>query len=98
MSNSGDGVPDSIAEADRFQRLFVAPAVEAMGAKMEAHLAPLVEAQKTLLIIQSKHGERLDKLEGGQRKALVGYGVFAAGLSVALAAGWDFLKRKVGWK
>lgn len=83
-------VPDSFEDAERFKRLFVDPAVDALGQRMELHLKPLVTGV-------ADHDKRLAELEKSQKKALVGYGVFAAGLSVVLASGLDWFKKRIGW-
>jgi len=83
--NDNIDLPGNLADAERFQRLFVQPMVEAVKTEVRTSIYPLVQGHAEL-------GRRVDALEGSQRKALVGYSVFAAGLSVALAAGWDWIK------
>ncbi len=85
-------MPDTFAEAERFQRLFVMPMVDAIRVEVRNHLGPIIESNKVITAEQAAQAARLTNLEGSQKKALVGYGVFAAGLSVALAAAWDYVK------
>lgn len=89
-------MPDTLAEAERFKRLFVDPAVTAMGREMKAQLDPVVSGQRKLFATQLAHDKRIHTLETGQKKALVGYAVYASGLSLVLAASWDWIKRKFG--
>lgn len=94
MSDKHDGidVPDNFAEAERYQRLFVAPMIDAMRVEMRNSLSPVVEQQKEIKQVQAEQDLRMKKIEGSQTKALIGYGVFATGLSIALAATWDWIK------
>jgi hypothetical protein len=56
-------------QIEAFQRLYIKPMVD----EVKSTLAPLVETQRD-------HGYRLEKLEGNQKKALLGYaGVVAVG-------------------
>lgn len=91
-------MPDTFEEAERFQRMFVKPMVDAVRAEVQSHLGPIAEAHKVIQAEQQTQAARLATLEGSQKKALVGYGVFAAGFSIALAASWDYVKGKVGLK
>jgi len=87
MDSQNDRIdlPDNLADAERFQRLFVLPVVEAVRVEVRSSIQPLVSAQ-------ADQEARLKELEGSQRKALIGYAVFASGLSIVLAAGWDWIK------
>lgn len=105
--NSSDGpieLPDSFEEAERFKRLFVDPAVEAMGQHMEAQLAPVLSGQRKLFAAmaeQSKKDEaqdkRLGELEGRQTKALLGWGVYATAAAALIGVSLDWIKRKLHW-
>lgn len=86
---------DSFEDAERYKRLFVDPAVEALGAKMESHLKPITDAIAEQKATNSKQDERLENLEASQGKALIGYGIFATGISVVLAGSWDWIKTHV---
>lgn len=80
-------MPDTLEEAERFQRLFVLPVVEAVRVEMKSHLAPL-----------SGIADRVTALEGKQAKALLGWGVYATLAAAAIGVGMDWFKRKIGWK
>lgn len=63
---------DNLDDAEKFQKHFVTPLVEAVRAEVK----PLVEAQ-------AKTEERLNKLEANQKKALIGYGGVIAVVTLA---------------
>lgn len=88
----GPNTPDTFDEAERFQRLFVRPLVDAVRAEMQSSLQPLIEnGERREARIRSIEDRTL-RLEQTQSRALLGWGVFAAGLSIALTAIWDYLK------
>ena len=89
---------DDFENAERFKRLFVDPAVDAMSAKVEAHLTPILAGQRKLFAQMqqqterdNKQDERITNLESSNKKAMVGWGVFATGLSIALSACWNWV-------
>ncbi len=95
-------LPDDFAEAERFKRLFIDPSVEAMGQKIAAQLQPIISGQRKLFahiqeqtVKDTAQDERLATLEGSQKRAMVGWGVFATGLSIALSAGWNWVSNKI---
>lgn len=96
--DNAPNTPDTFEEAERFQRLFVTPVVTQMKTEITALIQPVVDSHKSMQGKLIEQDKRITDLENGQRKALVGYGVFAAGLSVVVGASWDWLKGKVGWK
>lgn len=66
-------------QIEAFQRLYIKPLVD----KVETALKPLVDGQ-------TNHGERLDRLEGNQRKALLGY----TGVVMIVSVGFNYVKAK----
>lgn len=90
---------ETIENAELFTKHFVDPAVERMGNEIRSQLAPLVNEVENLKKqvgdhdLQTKNqGERIGKLEGGQKKALVGWGVFATIGSIVVGAAWGWVK------
>jgi hypothetical protein len=79
-------------DIDQFTAHFVKPMVEAVRQEVQASLAPLTQDVKDLKTGAASTEKRLGKLEGDQQKALVGFGVFSAGLAAALAGAWGWLK------
>lgn len=84
-------LPDNFHDAEVFQRLFVKPMVDAVCDKVENQLKPVVDGMKAQADKDVEQDNRLAKLEGSQSKALLGWGVFATGLSIALSAGWNYV-------
>lgn len=76
---------DDLDDAEKFQKHFVTPLVEAVRAEMKP-LTTTVYATR----------ERVKKLEGNQMKAMLGFAGMATALSVALGLGVDWLRKKVG--
>lgn len=79
-------------DAERYQRLFVAPMVEAVEKKLEAMLSPVIQASGQLRTDVDAATGRIVKLESTNKKALVGWGVFATGVAAAMSYGWNFIK------
>lgn len=86
---------DDLERAERYQRLFVRPIVDQLKIELEAHIAPLVTAQQDQRTILSEHGRRIGRLEGSQKKALIGFGFYASIASIAVGAGWNWIKGKI---
>lgn len=69
----------NLAEVERLKELIIEPMIDTI----RAELKPLVEAK-------ASHEARLAKLEGNQKKALMGY----AGIVAALTLSWNYVKAK----
>lgn len=82
-------------DAEQIKRLVVDPTVEAMCAKIQAELAPILRAQQDTSIILKDHAARIGGLEGNQRRALLGWGVASLGVSAAITASWNWIRSKV---
>lgn len=90
MSSTAMG--DMLDVAERYQRVFVKPLVDAVTQQLDQHLA---EMAKDLVGVKTKvegHGVILTKLQADQKKALVGYGVFSSAVAAGLAAGYGWIK------
>lgn len=101
MSDDAPKLPNNFEEAERFQRLFVKPMVDAVKDSVGQQLQPIVSGQRKLFAMieeqaakDTEQDERLTNLEGSQNRAMVGWGVFATGLSIALSAGWNWIITK----
>jgi hypothetical protein len=77
---------DDFEKAERFQRLFVTPLVDAVRVEMKAHLEPM---NQTLTRIEAFE-PRISKLERSQKKALAGLGIFATLIGLGCRAGWEW--------
>lgn len=69
----------NLAEVERLKELIIQPMIETI----QAELKPLVQAK-------AEHEQRLAKLEGNQKKALMGY----AGIVALLTLGFNYVKAK----
>lgn len=74
---------NDLEDAERFQKLFVAPLVDAVRAEVK----PLVEADRD-------HEDRLKKLESNQKRALVGLSAVVLAVTIAFNAVVDYLRNK----
>lgn len=89
-------LPSTFEDAERFQRLFVKPMVDCVKKEMRA----TCEQLKAEFAADRKEQEQLrtdvDSLKSNQRKALIGWGVIATGVSVFIGFCGDWVKRKIG--
>ena len=86
--------PDSFTEAERFQRLFVVPLVEAVRVEVGNSIRPLASDVAELRKETDSTSRRLTAVESLQMKALIGWGVVAAAFSGVLTLVWDYISRK----
>lgn len=94
---------DDFEEAERFQRLFVKPMVDALKAEMAQQLQPIVQGQRRLFVENgerkteiSQHSERLHGLESKQRKALIGWGALSLLVATVVGSAWGWVKARLG--
>ena len=84
----------TIDELEQFKRLVVDPVVDAVKTEMSSHVTQVEATLKNAASILKDHETRLGGLEQSQKRALVGWGVFAVGLSAAGTTFWNYLKSK----
>ncbi len=89
-------MPDTLEEAERFQRMFVQPVAETIRTEMRTLVTPLVDRVTAVENDNKSVKDRLNQLESSQSKALIGWGVFATGLSIVLSASWNWIKERIG--
>lgn len=77
---------NSLKDAEEFQKHFVKPLIDAVRLEVQPLVAKDADQEK-----------RLGELEGNQKKALVGFAVYATILSTVIGMGLDWFKKKVGW-
>lgn len=88
-------VPDNFEDAERFQRLFVAPMIEMVKKEMTTHVSTVTGiVQAATLKVDAMRAD-VDKLKADQKHALVGYGIFSTGLAVGMAAAWKWATSKI---
>ena len=81
-----------IDDIEKFNTHFVKPMVDAVRSEVRDSMAPLIQDVKDLKTGAASTEKRLGKLEGDQKKALIGFGVFSAGLAAALASIGTWIK------
>lgn len=94
--NEPSKMGDMLDVAERYQRTFVKPLVDAVTQQLDQHLAEMAKDLAGVKTQVAAHGTAITKLQADQKKALVGYGVFSSGVAMALAAGWTWVKTH--WK
>lgn len=89
----------NLEDAERFQRLFVSPMVVAVKGEVESmcnalksefanHVAATKELSTKVDTVQAD----VNNLKSNQKKALVGWGVFATGIAAGISFGWNYIK------
>lgn len=77
-------MPLNLNDADKIKELIVQPMIDALRLEIK----PLVDMKQF-------HEARLVKLENNQNRALIGWGVFASGIAIAVTASWEWVKSMV---
>lgn len=90
-----DQEQDQLERAERFQRMFVLPIVEAMRIELRSHTDQL-DQKLTAIVTQVKdHDDRLVGLEKNQKKALIGWGVLTLAVGTFTSAAYAYIKSKI---
>jgi hypothetical protein len=90
-----DADKDMLDRAEQFQRLFVAPMVDAVNANMKVHLDAMDGKLSGLVTTISSQETRIKTLESNQGKAMKGFAVYATGVGLVTAACWAWIKKKL---
>lgn len=91
MTNDAPKLPDNFEEAERFQRLFVAPMVEAVRTEVNSHMTEIKGLIAPAIALEG----RVRKLEGNQKRALLGWSVYATAIGIACTAAWRWIASKI---
>lgn len=89
---STENMGDMLDMAERYQRTFVKPLVDAVTQQIDTHLKELGTRVGAVESTLTSHTADLTKLKADQKKALIGYGVFSSAVAAGLAAGWTWVK------
>jgi hypothetical protein len=92
MSNLSPKLPETLAQAELFQRMLIDPMLRGMQEKLDAHHAEITSSLALVATTLQLHEGRLGKLEKNQGKALAGFALYATGLSVGISYFWTRLK------
>lgn len=90
-------MPDDILDqAEKLKRLIVDPMVERVRDELHDVIKPVVERHRVLEEEQKAQRAELDEIKSKQNKAMVGWGVFATGLSLVLTSAGGWIKERIG--
>lgn len=88
-------LPDSFQAAEQFQRLFVTPMIEMVKTEMNNHVAEIKSIAGDAIGQVKAMDARVTKLEGSQKRALLGWGVYATAIGIACTAAWKWITSKI---
>lgn len=88
-------IPDSFEDAERFKRLFVDPMIDMVKQEMNGHVTKITAIATGVVTQVNGMESRVAKLEGNQKHALLGWGVYSTAVGVATAAAWKWITTKV---
>lgn len=92
MSSTNLNLPTNMEDAERFQRLFVNPVVQAMETRITILIQPVLDGHKEIRQHLNAQDATIASLVRDQKKALLGWSVYATGAAAALAWGWNYIK------
>ena len=92
MNSTNVNMGDMLDVAERYQRMFVKPLVDAVTSQLDDHLKTFSARLDTVEGTVKSQGAAVSALQGNQKKALVGYGVFTSALAAVLAGSWSWIK------
>lgn len=95
MSSTSIDMPDNFADAKLFRELFIDPAIEAIREEMRSHLGPIAETQKAVTAKVDGFDARMSRVEKDQKKALLGWGVYATALAAGMTYAWKYISSKI---
>jgi hypothetical protein len=78
--------------AEQYQRLFVKPMIDSLKAELETQLKPVLIMQQNQEQRVNALDGRIVKLESSNKKALIGWGVYATLAAGVWAWAWNRLK------
>lgn len=87
----------NMAKAQQFRDLLIKPILDNMNERMDLHIATMEATLKGMVSNVNLHGDRINKLEGAQKKALMGWGVISAALATFVGAAWGMIKSHFHW-
>lgn len=91
-----------LKEAERIRDIIVQPMVDALkqqintlSTSIDQKLQPLIDTNKSQDARLTDHDTSIAGLQKNQKRALVGWGVFATAVSMGLTASWEWVKGRV---
>ena len=93
--SSTTNMGDMLDVAERYQRTFVKPLVDAVTNQIDTHLAELNQRLATVEAAVKTNSADITTLKANEKKALVGWSLYASGAALLFAAGWSWFKSKI---
>lgn len=84
----------NLDDLEKLKTVLLEPMIESVRADLNTHLAPVIEMQKAQQSKLETHDNEIGGLKSYQKKALVGWGVFATGFGIAWGSAWGWIKGK----
>jgi hypothetical protein len=95
MSSTGIELPQNLADAELYQRLFVKPMIDALDSRMKGFMEDVKGHVEPVIAGQALQDRRLERLERDQKKALLGWSVYATAAAGLLAYGYSWIKNHI---
>jgi hypothetical protein len=95
MSSTDLQLPTTMEDAERFQRLFVLPLMQAFEARIQDAIQPVLDGHRTIQEHLARQDNTIAALIRDQKKALLGWSFYATGAAALLAWGWGFVKSHI---
>lgn len=86
-------LPDNLEDAERFQRLLIEPMLRGMQEKLDTHHAEVTAQVASISAALLTQDQRIQKLESGQKKALIGWSAYATLCAAGLSYCWSWFKQ-----
>lgn len=90
-------MPLTLQDAEQVKEVLLDPMREAMRSEFQTQLAPLVAAQKANAETIEQNTKDIQDLKDTQRKALLGFGIYASIAAVAVGSAWSWFTSKLHW-
>lgn len=81
-------------EAEHFQNVCVRPLIAAVETSLKSQIQPIVDAQVENKRRLDEHEMALNSLKAGNKKAMIGYGVYATVAAAAVGSAWGWIRTK----
>lgn len=88
---------DELEQAERLKHLIVDPVVESLQLKIEGMLKPLIDTQTAQAETLKAHDLAIADLKASNKRAMLGWGVYASGVALGVGSAWGWIKSHFGW-
>lgn len=87
-----DDLNQILNAADKFQEMFIEPALKQMDQKLDEHLTKMEQQQASLIAVVAKHDMEIAAIKSNQSKFMKGAAMYASIVGVAVGAGWGWVR------